>query len=125
MLNNEGKETGSNIRVLKYKLNIIRNETKNIYNKMQQLNTKMEYLNNIKKDKDYEIFELKSEINKIRNKCGKNKKEETIDSNEDESRYDDDGTINESESVLSNGKNKKEPILNLKESNYKKKNKKK
>ena len=124
ILNNEGKETGSNIRVLKYKLNIIRNETKNIYNKMQQLNTKMEYLNNIKKDKDYEIFELKSEINKIRNKCEKKKKEETIDSDEDESRYDD-GTINESESVLSNGKNKKEPILNLKESNYKKKNKKK
>ena len=54
----------------------------------------------------------------------KKKKEETIDSDEDESRYDD-GTINESESVLSNGKNKKEPILNLKESNYKKKNKKK
>ena len=44
----------------------------------------------------------------------KKKKEETIDSDEDESRYDD-GTINESESVLSNGKNKKEPILNLKE----------
>ena len=122
MLNNEGKGTGSNIRVLKYKLNIIRNETKNMYNKMIQMNTKMDFLNNKGKEKDYEIFELKAEINKIRNKCEKNKKEETIDSNEDDSKYDD-GTVNESESIFNN-RYKKTPILNLKESRYKTRRKK-
>lgn len=121
LLNNEGKENGSNIRVLKYRLNIIKNETRNIFNKIQQIRSKVDFLTNIAKEKDFEIFELKAEIEKIRNKSEKHAKEETIDSNELDSAYDD------SESIfnIKKTKRKKIPILNLQDSAKKKKKKKK
>jgi hypothetical protein len=126
LLNNEGKENGSNIRVLKYRLNIIKNETKNIFNKIQQLKTKIEFLTNVGKEKDFEIYELKNEIEKIRNKCGKTEKEESEDSNEFDSGFDE-KTGNDSESIFDNKKIKKKkiPILNLQDSTERKKKKKK
>ena len=126
LLNNEGKGNGSNIRVLKYRLNIIKNETKNIFNKIQQLKTKIDFLTNVGKEKDFEIYELKNEIEKIKKKCGKTEKDESDDSNEYDSGYDD-KTGNGSESVFDGQKikQKKISILNLQDTTERKKKKKK
>ena len=90
------------------------------------MKTKIEFLTNVGKEKDFEIYELKNEIEKIRNKCGKTEKEESEDSNEFDSGFDE-KTGNDSESIFDNKKIKKKkiPILNLQDSTERKKKKKK
>ena len=109
---------------MKYKLNIIKNETKNIFNKIQQLKSKIDFLTNITKDKDFEIFGLKEQIEKLKKKCEKKVEPEESDEEEEESEVNSDF---ESDSVLDSKtiNKKKVPILNLNGSNKKKKKKKK
>ena len=88
VLNNEGKGTGSNIRVLKYKLNTTKNEAKHFLAQLQRLKLKLDFAANVSKDRNHEIFLLKEQITSIRNKTiNRMKKElekESVDSEESE-----------------------------------------
>ena len=67
LLNNNGKSSDSNIRVLKFKLNIIKGEAKNQSKKYVELKKEFESLENISKEKDYEISLLLGQINSLKN----------------------------------------------------------
>jgi len=67
ILNNEGKGNGSNIRVLKYRLNTVRNEVKHLFNQIQKLKTKLDFTLKMSKERDYEIFLLKGQISSLKN----------------------------------------------------------
>ena len=75
------------------------------------------------KEKDFEIYELKNEIEKIKKKCGKTEKDESDDSNEYDSGYDD-KTGNGSESVFDGQKIKQKKNFEIKFARYHRKKKK-
>ena len=66
LLNNEGKNTNSNIRVLKNKLNISKGEVKNQIKKLQELKKEYDDLGEVSKSKDYEITLLLGQINSLK-----------------------------------------------------------
>ena len=66
LLNNEGKSTNSNIRVLKNKLNISKGEVKNQIKKLQELKKEYDDLGEVSKSKDYEITLLLGQINSLK-----------------------------------------------------------
>jgi chromosome segregation ATPase len=76
ILNNEGKGTGSNIRVLKYKLNTTKNEAKHFLAQIQKLKAKLNYTINISRERDHEILLLKGQIHALKNKEIKRKEKE-------------------------------------------------
>ena len=67
LLNNNGKNNSSNIRVLKFKLNIAKGETKTQSKKYSELKKEFDSLDNKSKEKDYEISLLLGQINSLRN----------------------------------------------------------
>ena len=67
LLNNNGKNNSSNIKVLKSKLNIVKGETKAQSKKYVELKKEFDSLDNISKEKDYEISLLLGQINSLRN----------------------------------------------------------
>ena len=67
LLNSNGKYYNTNIRVLKYKLNIIKGETKASSKKYVELKKELDSLETISKQKDYEISVLLGQINSLRN----------------------------------------------------------
>ena len=66
LLNNEGKNTNSNIRVLKNKLNITKGEVRNQIKKLQELKKEYDDLDEVSKNKDYEITLLLGQINSLK-----------------------------------------------------------
>jgi len=56
ILNNEGKGNGSNIRVLKYKLNTVRNEVKHFLNQIHKLKTKLDFTRICQKKETIKYF---------------------------------------------------------------------
>ena len=66
LLNSEGKNTNSNIRVLKNKLNISKGEVKNQVKKFQELKKEYDDLDEVSKSKDYEITLLIGQINSLK-----------------------------------------------------------
>ena len=66
ILNNEGKENFSNIKILKSKLNINRSEVRQLIKGIQKVKKKLEFINNLIKEKDYTIFNLLKNIETIR-----------------------------------------------------------
>ena len=76
ILNNDSKGTGSNIRVLKYKLNTTKNEAKHLLAQIQKLKVKLDFAINISKERDHKIHLLKGQINTLKTKELKIKKEE-------------------------------------------------
>ena len=67
MLNSNEKSINSNVRVLKNKLNIIKGEAKTQSKKFTELKKEFESLENLSKEKDYEISLLLGQINSLRN----------------------------------------------------------
>ena len=67
LLNNNGKNNSSNIKILKFKLNIIKGETKTQFKKNTELKKEFDSLDNISKEKDYEISLLLGQIKSLRN----------------------------------------------------------
>ena len=69
ILNDEGKGDGSNIRVLKYKLNTAKNEARYCFSQIHKFRNKLDFALRIKRDKEHEIFLLKEQINLLKNKA--------------------------------------------------------
>ena len=65
-LNCSSKESNNNVRMLKYKLNVIRNDNKKQLKKLKELQKELRAKVNISKEKDNEISLLLTEINEIR-----------------------------------------------------------
>ena len=101
ILNNEGKGTGSNIRVLKYKLNITKNEAKHSLAQLQKLKAKLDFAENISKERDHAIFLLKEEINSLKNKKIILKKKKQNNNESLSSEYSENETLTPSPSLIS------------------------
>ena len=69
ILNNEGKGTGSNIKVLKFKLHTTKNEAKLAAKHLQNLKNKLNNAEFVAKERDYEISILLGQINNLKNKA--------------------------------------------------------
>ena len=66
-LSNNSKGTTSNIKVLKFRLNTIKGDSKRQLKKINELKKNLEKEKNISKDKDYEISLLLGQINSLKN----------------------------------------------------------
>ena len=88
ILNNEGKENGSNIRVLKYKLNTAKNEAKHVFSQIQKYRNKLDFAVRINRDREHEIFLLKEQISLLKHKALNRRKKiiakEMVDSDNSE-----------------------------------------
>ena len=60
------KESNTNIRMLKYKLSVIKNDNKKQLKQLKELQKELKEKVNISKEKDNEISQLLTEINEIR-----------------------------------------------------------
>ena len=70
-LNTERKEKGSNIKVMKFKLHIIKSETKHVIKEFQSLKLKLENVKKTSDQKDNVISVLLGKISSIKNKAKK------------------------------------------------------
>ena len=68
-LNTERRGNSSNIKTMRFKLHIVKNETKHVMKEFQNLKLKLENLKKNINQRDFTIYELQEKVNAIRNKA--------------------------------------------------------